>query len=71
VRGKISQSQGAKAAGALAFPPRAKAPGPPRLKARVRDPNKRWQEHMADILDVPFDPATGSYYVLEKMFHHD
>jgi L-rhamnose mutarotase len=35
------------------------------------DTNKRWQEHMADILDVPVDPATGSYYVLEEMFHHD
>jgi len=26
---------------------------------------------MADILDVPIDPATGSFYVLEEMFHHD
>jgi len=33
--------------------------------------NQRWQEYMADILDVPIDPATGSYYVLEEMFHHD
>ncbi len=32
--------------------------------------NQRWQEYMADILDAPIDPATGSYYVLEEMFHH-
>jgi L-rhamnose mutarotase len=33
--------------------------------------NRRWQEYMSDILDIPIDPATGSYYVLEEMFHHD
>jgi len=33
--------------------------------------NRRWQDYMADILDVPIDPATGSYYVLGEMFHHD
>lgn len=31
--------------------------------------NRRWQEYMADLLDVPIDPATGAYYVLEEMFH--
>lgn len=31
--------------------------------------NGRWQEYMADLLDVPIDPATGSYYVLDEMFH--
>jgi L-rhamnose mutarotase len=35
------------------------------------DVNKRWQEYMSDILEVPIDPATGSFYVLEEMFHHD
>ncbi len=33
--------------------------------------DKRWQEYMADILDVPIDPETGSFVVLEEMFHHD
>jgi len=35
------------------------------------DTNRRWQEYMAAVLDVPIDPATGSFYVLEEMFHHD
>jgi L-rhamnose mutarotase len=35
------------------------------------DVNKRWQEYMSDILEVPIDPATRSFYVLEEMFHHD
>jgi len=35
------------------------------------DVNKRWQEYMSDILEVPIDPTTGSFYVLEEMFHHD
>ncbi len=33
--------------------------------------NRRWQEYMADILDVPIDPATGTFYILEEMFHHE
>jgi L-rhamnose mutarotase len=33
--------------------------------------NARWQVHMADILDTPIDPATGSLFVLEEMFHHE
>jgi L-rhamnose mutarotase len=33
--------------------------------------NARWQVHMADILDTPIDPATGSFFVLEEMFHHE
>jgi hypothetical protein len=26
---------------------------------------------MADILDTPVDPATGSFFMLEEMFHHE
>ncbi|MDB5058794.1 MAG: putative L-rhamnose mutarotase [Chloroflexi bacterium] len=32
--------------------------------------NARWQAHMADMLDTPIDPATGSFFILEEMFHH-
>jgi L-rhamnose mutarotase len=32
--------------------------------------NTRWQAHMADILETPLDPATGSFYMLEELFHH-
>ena len=40
-------------------------------RLNASDVNKRWQEYMSDILEVPTDPATGSFYVLEEMFHHD
>ena len=33
--------------------------------------NARWQAYMADILDTPVDPATGSFFILEEMFHHE
>jgi L-rhamnose mutarotase len=33
--------------------------------------NARWQAYMADILDSPVDPATGSFFMLEEMFHHE
>ncbi len=33
--------------------------------------NGRWQDYMKDLLDVPIDPATGSFYILDELFHHD
>lgn len=35
------------------------------------DVNKSWQQYMSDILEVPVDPATQSFYLLEEMFHHN
>jgi L-rhamnose mutarotase len=32
--------------------------------------NARWQTYMSDILEVPLDPETGSFLLLEEMFHH-
>ena len=34
------------------------------------DVNRRWQEYMKDILATPIDPSTGTFYMLEEMFHH-
>lgn len=35
----------------------------------ANDANGRWQEYMADIMDSPIDPTTGSFYLLDEMFH--
>ena len=35
----------------------------------ANDVNGRWQAYMADIMDSPIDPATGSFYLLDEMFH--
>ncbi len=33
--------------------------------------NRKWQERMSDILEAPIDSTTGSFYLLEEMFHHE
>ncbi len=39
-------------------------------RLNASDVNSRWQEYMSDILVADIDPSTGSYYLLEEMFHH-
>ena len=40
-------------------------------KLDASDVNRRWQAYMADIMDTPIDPATGTFYLLEEVFHHE
>ena len=40
-------------------------------RLEVSDINTRWQEYMSDILETPIDPETGSFCLLEEMFHHE
>jgi L-rhamnose mutarotase len=39
-------------------------------RLNASDVNRRWQAYMADIMATPIDPSTGTFYVLEEMFHH-
>ena len=33
--------------------------------------NRRWQEYMAPIMEIPLDPETGFPRLLEEVFHLD